>query len=146
VPTLYAVTYTSLVKLADASAYTANMSVTKTALVDNPSGGSYAFRGISFSPGTREPIALGTATAQLAREITLWPNPAQATVQLGLPASLQRETLAVTVVNALGQTVLSQKSAPGATRTLPLTGLAVGVYTLRLETSAGTVSKRLICE
>ncbi|GAB3862408.1 hypothetical protein GCM10028822_43090 [Hymenobacter terrigena] len=146
VPTLYAVTYTSLVKLADASAYTANISVTKTALVDNLSGGSYAFRGISFSPGTRETIALNTASAQLAQEITLSPNPAQAEVYLSLPATLQRETLAVSVINALGQTVRTQKSTPGAGRMLPLTGLTAGVYTLRLETSAGVVNKRLICE
>ena len=146
VPTLYAVTYTSLVKLADASAYTATISVTRTALVDNLSGGSYAFRGISFSPGTREVIALGTASAQLAQEITVSPNPARSEVQFGLPASLQRETIEMSVVNALGQTVLSQKSAPGAWRTLALPGLAAGVYTLRLETSSGMVSKRLICE
>lgn len=146
VPTLYAVTYTSLVKLADASAYTASLNVTRTALVDNLSGGSYAFRGISFSPGTRETIVLSTAAAQLAREITLSPNPTQSEVQLGLPTSLQRESITVSLVNALGQTVLTRQTPAGAVRTLSLTGLAAGVYTLRLETSAGPVSKRLVRE
>ena len=145
-PVLYGVSYTSLYKFLDASLYTAAVAITQTIPVDNAPGGVFSFRGISFSPGTREAIALGTASARLAREITLWPNPATAEVRLGLPASLARESVRVSVLNALGQTVAAHTFAAGAARVLPLAGLAAGVYTLRLETSAGTVSKRLTHE
>jgi len=94
-----------------------------------------------FGPQT----ALSTAASQLGQQVELFPNPAHSEVQLRLPASLQRETLRVTVLNSLGQQVLSQVLPAGAAlRTLPLGGLATGVYTLRFDTSAGPVSKRLI--
>jgi hypothetical protein len=88
---------------------------------------------------------LSTAASQLSQQVELYPNPAHGVVQLSLPTALQGETLRVAVLNALGQQVLSQV-LPGGTalRTLPLTGLAAGVYTVRFNTSAGPVSKRLI--
>jgi hypothetical protein len=145
-PVLYGVSYTSLYKFADASTYTTAANITQTILVDNAQGGVFAFRGVSFSPGTREQITLGTASAKLAREIALWPNPAANEVQLSLPASLERETMQVSVLNTLGQKVAARSLAAGAVRVLPLAGLAAGVYTVQLHTSAGTVTKRLVRE
>ncbi|GAB3586606.1 DUF4979 domain-containing protein [Hymenobacter daeguensis] len=91
--------------------------------------------------------ALGTASVALSQQVALFPNPAHGEVQLSLPASLQHESLRATVLNALGQLVVSRVLPAGAAlRTLPLTGLAMGVYSVRLETSAGIVTKRLICQ
>ena len=87
-----------------------------------------------------------STTSALSQQVALFPNPAHGEVQLSLPVSLQSETLNAEVLNALGQTVLTRKLSAGALRTLPLTGLTTGVYTVRIATSQGTISKRLILQ
>ena len=87
-----------------------------------------------------------STTSALNQQVALFPNPAHGEVQLSLPTALQAETLNAEVLNALGQTVLTRKLSAGALRTLPLTGLATGVYTVRIATSQGTISKRLILQ
>jgi hypothetical protein len=96
-----------------------------------------------FGPAT----PLATAAATLGAQIELYPNPAHGAVQVLLPAALQREAVQATVLNALGQSVLRATLPAGAAlRGLPLGTLANGVYTLRLETSQGIATKRLVCE
>lgn len=58
---------------------------------------------------------------------------------------VDKQAITVSVLNALGQNMLSQTLPAGAdaVRTLALPGLAKGLYTLRLETTAGVVAKRL---
>jgi hypothetical protein len=90
-----------------------------------------------------------TAPAQLSAQIGLYPNPARGSVTLSLPAALDRQPVAVSVINALGQQVLSRvlpATRSAAQFALPLTGLAKGVYTLRLTTPEGLVTKRLVVE
>jgi hypothetical protein len=118
------------------------------------SGTSYTFAVAAGAPATGRfellfgPVtALGTAPAALGQQVELYPNPAHGAVQVLLPAALQREAVLATVLNALGQRVLSTPLPAGAAlRALSLGTLANGVYTLRLETSQGTVTKRLVCE
>jgi hypothetical protein len=90
---------------------------------------------------------LGTASTALSQQVGLFPNPAHGEATLTLPAALQREPLRAVVLNALGQQVRTC-SLPAGTlqRTLPLSGLVAGVYTLRLTTSVGIITKRLVCE
>ncbi len=96
-----------------------------------------------FGPQT----TLSTAASQPSQQVELYPNPAHGAVQLSLPAALQREALRATVFNALGQRVLETTLPAGAAlRPLPLGGLANGVYTLRIASSQGVVTKRLVCE
>jgi hypothetical protein len=77
--------------------------------------------------------------------VALYPNPAHGSVSLSLPAVLGTQAVAVSLLNALGQTVLHQTLPVSADllRPLSLRGLAPGIYTVRLQTAAGTVSKRL---
>ncbi|OON66925.1 DUF4394 domain-containing protein [Hymenobacter sp. CRA2] len=91
---------------------------------------------------------LAAAPAQLSAQVALYPNPARGSATLALPAGLRQQALDVTVLNALGQHVLRRSLPARATDavTLPLTGLAKGVYTVRLNTPAGTVNKRLVVE
>ncbi|TPG65992.1 DUF4394 domain-containing protein [Hymenobacter nivis] len=89
---------------------------------------------------------LATAPAALSKQVNVFPNPARGTVSVGLPASLARQAIDATLVNALGQTVLRATLPAGATSQLALPSVARGVYTLRLLTAEGTVSKRLIVE
>ena len=93
--------------------------------------------------------ALATATAALNEQVALYPNPTHGgSLSLSLPATLSQQAIEVQVLNALGQTVARQTSAPGtsATRPLVLPALGQGIYTVRLQTSAGTISKRLTVE
>ena len=92
--------------------------------------------------------ALATAPAALAQQVGLYPNPAQTSAFLELPASLGRQAVTATLVDALGRVVRTVVlPAQGAlAHPLDLRGLSTGVYALRLNTSAGTVVKRLTVE
>jgi hypothetical protein len=90
---------------------------------------------------------LGTASAALAGQVAVFPNPAHKSVWIELPASLTHRAIAAALVDALGRVVLTQVLPAGlATRTLPLATVAAGVYSLRLQTEAGMVVKKLIVE
>ncbi|MDJ0364941.1 hypothetical protein QMK33_07235 [Hymenobacter sp. H14-R3] len=87
---------------------------------------------------------LGTrATAVAAAGVFLHPNPAAGgCVSLSLPASLGQQGIGVSLLNALGQSVLQQYPAPSteASRALALPGVARGLYTMRRQISAGALS------
>ena len=92
---------------------------------------------------------LATAPGLTAAQVLLYPNPsgqaASVTVALPVPAST-REAQAQ-VLNALGQLVLTARlsvQAGQATGTLSTTGLAAGVYVVRVQAGMAVVSKRLV--
>jgi endo-1,4-beta-xylanase len=93
---------------------------------------------------------LGTKASSAATAgIFCYPNPAQGgRVALSLPASLRNQPLDVALLNSLGQTVLhcTLAASADATQALELPGVARGLYTVRLLTSAGTFSQRLTVE
>jgi hypothetical protein len=90
---------------------------------------------------------LASAPAQLVQAVSVFPNPATGSVSVNLPASLASQPIATSLINTLGQTVrrtvLPAGSAAGA-RSLSLSGVAPGVYSLRLETADGVIAKRLV--
>jgi hypothetical protein len=96
-----------------------------------------AFRGVAFTPVA---TALATAAPAAAAEVAVFPNPAadQFMVQLSGPAGPVHATL----LNALGQVVAEQQGA-GNQLTIKLTGVADGVYLLRLQTAAGVSTRRV---
>ncbi|WP_201987492.1 beta strand repeat-containing protein [Hymenobacter rubidus] len=90
---------------------------------------------------------LGTASGALAAQVALFPNPAHLAVTIQLPASLTQKTVAAALVDAVGRVVLTQMLAAGAgPHTLSLAGLAAGVYSLRLQTEAGVIVKKMVIE
>ena len=90
---------------------------------------------------------LGVASATLAAQVAVYPNPASKAVFVELPFALNRTALTAALVDALGRVVRTQALPAGRpTHTLPLTNLATGVYALRLQTEAGVVVKKLIIE
>ncbi|AII53413.1 DUF4394 domain-containing protein [Hymenobacter sp. APR13] len=91
---------------------------------------------------------LANAPASLSQQVAVFPNPARGTVSVSLPASLARQATDVQLVNSLGQAVRSLTLPAGSTdaRQVSLSGVAAGVYTLRLQTAQGTINKRLIVE
>ncbi|GAB3847468.1 hypothetical protein GCM10028822_08930 [Hymenobacter terrigena] len=92
---------------------------------------------------------LAAAPAAQAALVALYPNPAPGRTTLLLPQGLRGAAASqVAVLNALGQVVRHLAAALGTPEAveLPLTGLAPGIYTVRVQAGAVVVSKRLIIE
>lgn len=91
---------------------------------------------------------LATAPAALVQQVALYPNPATTSASLELPASLGRQAVTATLLDAMGREV--QTSTLPAQGTVPhqldLHQLTVGVYALRLSTSASVLVKKLVVE
>ncbi len=137
-------------------------SATQVLLLDNLTGSrinlrqqaSYTFRaGATALPG-RFSLYFGlagplTATAaNLAEQVQLFPNPAHSSFTLLLPAELG-STAKVTVFNQLGQQVRERTltlNAAGAAGQFDVSGMAPGVYTLRIATGTAQVTKRVVVE
>jgi hypothetical protein len=97
-----------------------------------------------FSP--QQPLA--TATAALSQQVALYPNPAKKAAFVELPASLGRQAVTASLVDALGRVVrtVTLPAKGSVAHALDLSELATGVYALRLSTSAGVVVKKLVIE
>jgi hypothetical protein len=90
---------------------------------------------------------LAAVPATLAEQVSLYPNPAHTQVAIELPASLRRQPVAAALLDALGRVVRQQQLPAGlATHALPLAGVGPGVYSLRLTTEQGTLTKKLVVE
>ncbi|MCC2548037.1 T9SS type A sorting domain-containing protein [Hymenobacter sp. BT175] len=87
--------------------------------------------------------ALSTASQVLSQQVQLYPNPAHGQFRVLLPASVASAQL--TLLNALGQTVRTL-NATGTSTLVDASGLAQGVYTLRVQAGAATATKRLVIE
>ena len=92
--------------------------------------------------------ALATAPAALTQQVALYPNPATGSTSLELPATLSREAIAATLLDAVGRPVRALTLPAQGTQAhlLDLHALPAGVYALQLRTSAGTITKRLTIE
>ena len=92
-------------------------------------------------------IAAGAALATAAGSAAaaqLYPNPAHGIATLRLPLA-PTTPLALTLRDALGRPIW-QGQAPTAATTIPLTGLAPGIYALQIHTPTGTLTQRLTVE
>ncbi|WBO86757.1 Ig-like domain-containing protein [Hymenobacter yonginensis] len=85
---------------------------------------------------------LSSGAAALAAQVSVFPNPSTGLVTVLRPAT---GTASAEVLNALGQ-VVRRVALPTAETRLDLRELPTGIYTLRLTTPQGTVSKRLVRE
>jgi predicted nucleotidyltransferase len=97
--------------------------------------------GVLLNTGTYTPLAARPATA--APNIALAPNPAHEAFTVTLPTGTT--ATGAELRNALGQ-VVRRPAAAGPRFAVETAGLAPGVYTLRLTTDAGTVTKRVVVE
>jgi hypothetical protein len=83
------------------------------------------------------------ATAALA-EVAVLPSPAHGTMTVRLPAGTGAATL--TLLDALGRAVGATFTAAGTDRALDLSGLAPGVYALRVQAGAAVATRKVVVE
>ena len=104
---------------------------------------------------TSAPAPTTVRTVLAAREalgngsLSVFPNPAQGAFTLALPALAGERTAGVTLLNALGQTVYSRTlelNAAGTQARVEVSGLAKGIYTLRVKTSQQTATTSVVVE
>ena len=88
-------------------------------------------------------VVTASRTALAGTSLNVYPNPATTgTLTVELVGYSQPVTL--TLLNALGQQVLTRVVAGNAKPTLPLNGLTAGVYVLRATTAGGTDTRRIV--
>jgi photosystem II stability/assembly factor-like uncharacterized protein len=97
-------------------------------------------RGLWVSP-TMQPV-LGVNDFISEKDINLFPNPAQNEITILLHEPLQAE---VRIYDVTGKLIIFKaKSEINTNHTLNIAALKAGVYFIRLNTEAGTVTKKLI--
>jgi hypothetical protein len=92
---------------------------------------------------------LSQAPGALQAAAHLYPNPTASTTTLEISGLSSSGSVQLAVLNTLGQVVLKRSAQPRAgilREQLDLTGLAAGVYSVRVFTPQGTVVKRLVRE
>jgi hypothetical protein len=97
------------------------------------------------------PAANPTAVkpSALADMVQLFPNPAHASFTLVLPAEMGRASVSAKLFNQLGQVVAQRNlsvTAAGASSQFDVSGLAPGIYSLRLTGGPAQVVKRIVVE
>ena len=98
--------------------------------------------GILLNTGTYTPLATARPAAA---EVTLVPNPAHNGFTVQLPAT--RTATQAELLNALGQVVRHPAVAGAGSFRVETSGLAPGLYTLRLQADgAATLARRVVVE
>ncbi|MBR3784093.1 MAG: T9SS type A sorting domain-containing protein [Bacteroidales bacterium] len=97
-----------------------------------------------FYLGSEEPdtSGIGIRRVEEAVEFSVTPNPARGTATVRCEAGLR----GVEVVSATGSTVLSLGGGGAQACVLDLTGLAKGIYIVRITTPQGTAVQKLAVE
>ena len=90
-------------------------------------------------------LTLATRSAALQAGLMLYPNPARATATVRVPAGAG-PTVALTLLDALGRPVRTRAATAGTDIALDLTGLAPGVYALRVQADAALAVRPLVVE
>jgi len=118
-------------------------------------GARYAFSVVGrnatgrFALELRPGAVTATVAEVLAAQLQVYPNPAHATAIVQLPAVPGQAHATLTLLDALGRTVRHDALAlptAGLRHQLSLTGLASGVYALRVQVGGTTVTRRLVVE
>jgi rhamnogalacturonan endolyase len=100
---------------------------------------------LQFSPL----VTLATTPSLSITEVTVHPNPAHARFTVQVPPVAAAPSVQAELLNTLGQAVRRQSAAlpvTGATLTVETTGLAPGVYVLRLQAGTNIVTKRVVVQ
>ena len=98
--------------------------------------------GVLLNTGTFTPLAAAPSPPPAAN-VSLFPNPAHGAFIVQLPAALAASQ--AELLNALGQ-VVRRPATGGARFAVETSGLAPGVYTLRLQAGGAALARRVVVE
>jgi hypothetical protein len=98
---------------------------------------------LRFGPATGP---LATAAALAGFELMLYPNPAHAKLTISLPNTAGAIAMKAGIYNSLGQQVRANIPLSTTGTTLDVSGLAKGIYTIRVQAGATPMVKRVVIE
>ena len=93
-----------------------------------------------------DPTLTATTAALRPESIGLFPSPAHGRATVQLPAIPGAATATLTVLDALGRPVRTQMAATNSKAALDLTGLAPGLYAVRVTAGGSTATHKLVVE
>ena len=102
-----------------------------------------ANNGVGFLASLTDPTLTATTASLSPEGISIFPNPAHGRAIIQLPPAT---TATLTLLDALGRTLRTQTAPTNARAELDLTGLAPGLYALRVRAGAETATRRLVVE
>jgi hypothetical protein len=92
---------------------------------------------------------LASRESRAAALVSAYPNPAHGLLTVAVPASLTNKAVATTLLNSVGQAVhhgTLPLTTDGARGQIDAGTLAAGLYTLRLTTDGGVITKQVVVE
>ncbi|MBO2012436.1 T9SS type A sorting domain-containing protein [Hymenobacter negativus] len=99
---------------------------------------------VSFLASLADPTLTGTTSGHYLESLHLFPNPAHGRATVQLPAGIGPATL--TVLDALGRVMRTQTTINGPKTEIDLTGLAPGLYAVRMAAGGGAATQKLVVE
>ena len=101
---------------------------------------------VGFLAALADPTLTATAATLRPESIAIFPNPAHATATVQLRPIPGAATATLTLLDVLGRTLHTQTAATNARTDLDLTGLAPGLYAVRVQAGVSTATRRLVVE
>ena len=99
-----------------------------------------------FLASLLDATGLATVSTVALSAATLFPNPAHGHANVQLPIIPGTATATLTLLDALGRTLRTQTATTNSKTELDLTGLAPGLYALRVMAGTQTATRRLVVE
>ncbi|MGI4866425.1 MAG: T9SS type A sorting domain-containing protein [Janthinobacterium lividum] len=99
---------------------------------------------VAFLASLADETALASTPSTALAGLEVSPNPAHGTVMVRVPAGVGAATL--TLLDALGRTVRTQATSASIASPLNLTGLAPGMYALRVQAGEALAVRQLVVE
>ena len=101
---------------------------------------------VAFLASLTDPTLTATQTAFASGQLFLYPNPAHGRATVQLPAVPGAATATLTVLDALGRSLRVQTASTNSRAELDLTGLAAGLYAVRVAAGGSSATQKLVVE
>ena len=100
----------------------------------------------AYVASLNDATGLATAASGASGALSIFPNPTHGRATIQLPPIPGTFTATLILLDALGRTLRTQTVATNAKAELDLTGLAPGLYAVRVQAGGSTATQRLVVE